>query len=68
WDAYKTINVKYVNQIICEKNIVDSSAMKKGQVLESDNTVNKREAIDSLVRKQIVQEITKESTPKNQKI
>jgi len=68
WDAYKTINVKYVNQIICEKNIVDSSAMKKGQALQSDGTVKKREAIDSLVRKQIVQEITKESTPKNQKI
>jgi len=68
WDAYKTINVKYVNQIICEKNIVDSSAMKKGQALQSDSTVKKREAIDSLVRKQIVQEITKESTPKNQKI
>ena len=24
WDAYKTINIKYSNQIICEKNKVDS--------------------------------------------
>lgn len=25
WDAYKTINLKYANQIICEKNIIDST-------------------------------------------
>lgn len=27
WDAYKTINLKYANQIICEKNIIDSTAV-----------------------------------------
>ena len=25
WDTYKTINLKYANQIVCEKNIIDSS-------------------------------------------
>ena len=25
WDTYKTINLKYTNQIVCEKNIIDSS-------------------------------------------
>jgi len=25
WDTYKTINLKYVNQIVCEKNIIDTS-------------------------------------------
>ncbi|WP_202913755.1 cell division protein FtsQ/DivIB [Pararcticibacter amylolyticus] len=25
WDAYKTINIKYANQIICEKNMIDSN-------------------------------------------
>lgn len=25
WDAYKTINLKYANQIVCEKNIIDTS-------------------------------------------
>ncbi|MFZ4101830.1 MAG: cell division protein FtsQ/DivIB [Sphingobacterium thalpophilum] len=25
WDTYKTINLKYNNQIVCEKNIIDSS-------------------------------------------
>jgi cell division protein FtsQ len=27
WDAYKSINLKYANQIICEKNIIDSTAV-----------------------------------------
>lgn len=27
WDAYKTINIKYSNQIVCEKNITDSSRL-----------------------------------------
>lgn len=27
WDAYKTINLKYANQIICERNILDSTAV-----------------------------------------
>jgi cell division protein FtsQ len=27
WDTYKTINLKYANQIICEKNSVDSAAV-----------------------------------------
>ncbi len=25
WDTYKTINLKYANQIVCEKNIIDTS-------------------------------------------
>lgn len=25
WDAYKSINLKYANQIVCEKNIIDTS-------------------------------------------
>lgn len=28
WDTYKSINLKYANQIICEKNIADSTALK----------------------------------------
>ena len=25
WDAYKTINIKYANQVVCVKNIIDST-------------------------------------------
>ncbi len=29
WDTYKSINLKYANQIVCEKNIADSNALVK---------------------------------------
>lgn len=32
WDAYKTINIKYANQIVCEKRIIDSTAITKSPV------------------------------------
>lgn len=28
WDSYKTINLKYANQIVCEKNLIDSTKLK----------------------------------------
>ena len=49
WDAYKTINLKYANQIICEKNIIDSTAVALAQVkqaadstqvIKQDSTLN----------------------------
>lgn len=49
WDAYKTINLKYANQIICEKNIIDSAAVAQAvfsrpadssQVTKLDSTLN----------------------------
>lgn len=27
WDAYKTINIKYTNQVVCVKNVKDSTAI-----------------------------------------
>lgn len=38
WEAYKSINLKYANQIICEKNIIDSAAIAAATI---------RAAIDS---------------------
>lgn len=32
WDTYKTINLKYANQIICEKNIIDSAAVVQVEI------------------------------------
>ena len=29
WDTYKTINLKYANQIVCEKNNIDTSKISK---------------------------------------
>ena len=28
WETYKSINLKYANQIVCEKNIIDTSMIK----------------------------------------
>jgi cell division protein FtsQ len=34
WDAYKTINLKYANQIVCERNIIDSTAISRARALK----------------------------------
>jgi cell division protein FtsQ len=46
WDTYKTINVKYTNQIVCERNKIDSLTGKQ--------------VLDSIVRKQIAIDIQNE--------
>jgi len=33
WDAYKTINIKYANQIVCERRFIDSTAITKSPVV-----------------------------------
>ncbi|WP_276088825.1 cell division protein FtsQ [Pedobacter sp. JY14-1] len=33
WETYKTINIKYTNQIVCEKTKVDSAVVKPGKSL-----------------------------------
>ena len=41
WDTYKTINLKYANQIVCEKNIIDSTKITidiNKQIADSTNT------------------------------
>ncbi len=41
WDTYKTINIKYTNQIVCEKNKIDSSLNKvKGAPKPADSLSN----------------------------
>ncbi|MEJ5992799.1 cell division protein FtsQ [Pedobacter sp. Du54] len=55
WDAYKTINVKYINQIVCEKNAYDSTAVKKHVVIDSALVV--KQLIDSAVKTTIKEEV-----------
>ncbi|MGB4400635.1 MAG: cell division protein FtsQ [Daejeonella sp.] len=38
WDTYKTINLKYANQIICEKNIIDSAAVAPVEIKRPGDT------------------------------
>ena len=55
WDAYKTINIKYINQIICEKNVYDSTAVKKPVAIDSTAVV--KQILDSAVKATIKEEI-----------
>ncbi|SFG92566.1 cell division protein FtsQ/DivIB [Pedobacter insulae] len=60
WNAYKTINIKYVNQIVCEKNRIDSAAVKR-PVLQSDSATVAKQLVASAVKNIIEEEIKKES-------
>ncbi|MFA6278041.1 MAG: cell division protein FtsQ [Pedobacter sp.] len=58
WNAYKTINLKYINQIVCEK--YDSLAVKKSvPVAVIDSTVVAKKEVDSLIKDAIQDEIKK---------
>lgn len=68
--AYKTINIKYVNQIVCEKNKIDSAVTtKKVKVLTAaDSLAIHTKVADSLVKdvigKAIATEDSKNVKPK----
>jgi len=68
WDTYKTINIKYTNQIVCEKNIVDSSVVvKKAPVVIKDTAKVVKKVMDSIVTDAILKDIKdkpKSHTPK----
>ena len=65
WETYKSINVKYTNQIVCEKNKIDSLT---GKVVDTEPSVPVRDyaapSVDSLVR----EEIRKSEAEKKEKI
>ncbi|MHA4894707.1 cell division protein FtsQ/DivIB [Pedobacter sp. PWIIR3] len=59
WDTYKSINVKYTNQIVCEKNKVDSTALAAAPTkFGADSTQRESPDIDSLIREDIKKEET----------
>ncbi|MBC8052115.1 MAG: cell division protein FtsQ [Sphingobacteriaceae bacterium] len=44
WDAYKTINIKYANQVVCVKNVIDSTlvtSIPKPAAKKITDTLNK---------------------------
>lgn len=69
WNAYKTINLKYINQIVCEKN--DSLAMKKAAALpvaKLDSNVVAQREIDSTIKDVIKNEIKKATEEEAKKV
>lgn len=57
WGAYKTINLKYINQIVCEK--ADSLVAKKAAPIAVDSMAIVKSSVDSVVQNVIADEIKK---------
>jgi len=61
WETYKTINVKYTNQIVCEKNKPDSIHTANGYVAAKSvlTPVTAKKVMDSIVKAEIASELRK---------
>jgi len=59
WNTYKTINVKYTNQIVCEKNKIDSltGEVIKERIFEAPARQD-NEVPDSVVPREITADVT----------
>lgn len=51
WYTYKTINIKYTNQVVCERNKIDSLS----EVVRLDSL--KKKPIDTMVREEMPEEL-----------
>ena len=47
WDTYKTINIKYTNQVVCERVKPDSSLIAEHQELKNENKPPPVNQVDS---------------------
>lgn len=68
WDTYKTINIKYTNQVVCEKNKIDSlsgSTPKPARI--ADTVESNKEVIAALVREQIAMEMKNDGDDDSEK-
>jgi cell division protein FtsQ len=64
WDTYKTINIKYTNQIVCEKSKPDSVNTENGFVVAKPFTpVTEKKVMDSIIRAEIAAELKNKSNP-----
>ncbi|RZJ77610.1 MAG: cell division protein FtsQ [Flavobacterium sp.] len=66
WNAYRTINLKYINQIVCEK--ADSTLVKKPKpVFLPDSNEVIRKSVDSTIKSVIADEIKRATAEANTK-
>jgi len=54
WDTYRTINIKYTNQIVCERRDSTELAKKAKTISAADSLRIQRSVTDSLIRSTIV--------------
>lgn len=65
WNAYKTINLKYINQIVCEKyDPLEVSKAKKQQAIDSAAAIVP--SVDSLIKDAINEEVKKAEVAKKE--
>lgn len=58
WDTYKTINIKYTNQIVCERNNPDSVAgIAAGQAAFRPTPASAKKVMDSIVKAEVANEL-----------
>jgi len=58
WDTYKTINIKYTNQVVCEKNNPDPLLALAGKAKPAKPTIaSAKKVMDSLVKAEIAAEL-----------
>ncbi|NTD95604.1 cell division protein FtsQ [Agrobacterium tumefaciens] len=60
WDAYKTINIKYTNQIVCQKRDSSEIARNLKRLTKMDSVRVRQTVSDSLVKDVIASVIKKE--------
>jgi cell division protein FtsQ len=63
WNAYKTINLKYINQVVCER--YDSLELKQAAKPVVDSAIVTKSAVDSVVNNTIENEIKKAVATEN---
>jgi len=71
WDAYKTINIKYTNQIVCERSKSDSLArapVVARKVEPKDSAAAGKKVIDSIIKDEIIKEMKKEPAQEKKKV
>lgn len=66
WDAYKTINIKYTNQVVCERSKSDSLAavtQPKKTAAVKDTAVAQKKVMDSVIKDEILKEMKNDAAP-----
>ena len=66
WDTYRTINIKYTNQIVCEKRDSTGLGKKAKTISAADSLRIQRSVTDSLIKSKIVAEMDDRPEPDQQ--
>jgi len=66
WDTYRTINIKYTNQIVCEKRDSTGLGKKAKTISAADSLRIQRSVTDSLIKSTIVAEMDDRPEPDQQ--